>query len=88
MAPNRPGRPASALAQFFIDIFWVVLFGVVMLFVFFAALGAYSVSDSGVVFAVVVIVVLLLGVRLWARSIRKASGRDPRLVSARERRGF
>ena len=60
-----------------------------MLFVFFAALGAYSISDSGVVFAVIVILVLLLGVRLWARSIRKAAhGRDPRLVSARERRGF
>jgi hypothetical protein len=67
--------------------FWILLLAIVALFVFLLALGAYSPGE--VVTLTVVMVVLFLawlGHAIWVS--RKHSGRDPRAIQARERRGF
>jgi hypothetical protein len=67
--------------------FWILLLAIVALFVFLLALGAYSPGE--VVTLTVVMVVLFLawlGHAIWVS--RKRSGRDPRAIAARERRGF
>ena len=67
--------------------FWILLLAIVALFVFLLALGAYSPSE--VLTLTIVMVVLFaawLGHAVWVS--RKRSGRDPRAIAARERRGF
>jgi hypothetical protein len=67
--------------------FWILLLAIVALFVFLLALGAYSPGE--VVTLTVVMVVLFLawlGHAIWVS--RKQTGRDPRAIEARERRGF
>ena len=67
--------------------FWILLLAIVALFVFLLALGAYSPGE--VVTLTIVMVVLFvawLGHAIWLS--RKQSGRDPRAIQARERRGF
>jgi steroid 5-alpha reductase family enzyme len=71
-----------------IDAFWVLAMGVIAAYAFFAALGAFAPGD---VLAVTIGVAILLA--LWTvRALRArraaAADRDPRLVHARERRGF
>jgi TRAP-type C4-dicarboxylate transport system permease large subunit len=71
-----------------IDAFWVLAMGVIAAYAFFAALGAFSPGD---VLGVTIGVAVLLG--LWiVRALRArraaAANHDPRLVHARERRGF
>ena len=71
-----------------IDAFWVLAIGVIAAYAFFAALGAFSPGD---VLGVTIAVAVLLG--LWIlRAVRvrraRVDSRDPRLVHARERRGF
>lgn len=71
-----------------IDVFWVLAMGVIAAYAFFAALGAFSPGD---VIGVTIAVGVLLA--LWVlRAVRArragADSRDPRLVHARERRGF
>jgi fatty acid desaturase len=69
------------------DTFWVLVLGVVALFAFFAALGAFEVGE--VVWLTVVVIVLAalwLAHSLWVS--RHSDGRDPASIRARERRGF
>jgi membrane protein implicated in regulation of membrane protease activity len=71
-----------------IDLFWVLAMGVIAAYVFFAALGAFSPGDVLGVTIAVVVLVLLWVVRAVTSSRRAEDDRDPRLVHARERRGF
>jgi uncharacterized membrane protein len=71
-----------------VDVFWVLAIGVIAAYAFFAALGAFSPGDVlGLTIAVGVL--LLLWIARAALAGRRARiDRDPRLVHARERRGF
>jgi Flp pilus assembly protein TadB len=80
---DHPGAGRAA-----IDAFWVLAIGVIAAYAFFAALGAFSPGDVvGVTIAVGILLALwILRALLTARNARM--DRDPRLVHARERRGF
>jgi uncharacterized membrane protein YhaH (DUF805 family) len=69
------------------ETFWILALAVITLFVFFAALGAFSPAD--VIWATVLVGLLCV---LWIVHAvlegRRRDGRDPALVRARERRGF
>jgi hypothetical protein len=67
--------------------FWVLLVCIVALFAFLLALGAYSPGDVlGLTIVMVVLLVLWIAHAVWVT--RRADGRDPRAIAARERRGF
>jgi threonine/homoserine/homoserine lactone efflux protein len=67
--------------------FWVLLVAIVALFVFLLALGAYSPGQVLTLTIVMAVFFLLwLGHAMWLS--RRRSGRDPRAIAARERRGF
>ena len=69
------------------DTFWLLVLGAVALFAFFAALGAFEITEAvGVTIAVVVLAALWLGHAMWVS--RHADGRNPALIRDRERRGF
>ena len=69
------------------ETFWVLVLGVVVLFAFFAALGAFEVGEAlWVTVAVVVLAALWLAHAMWVS--RHSDGRDPATIRARERRGF
>ena len=71
-----------------IDAFWVLAIGVIAAYAFFAALGAFSPGDSlGVTIAVAVLLALWIARAFLIRRSQRLD-RDPRLVHARERRGF
>lgn len=70
------------------NLFWVVALGVIAAYLFFFALGAFAFDDSiALSIAVVGLALLWIGHSLlqWRHP---AEMRDPRLVNARERRGF
>ena len=70
-----------------IDAFWVLAIGVIAAYAFFAALGAFSPGEVlGVTIGVAALLALWIVRALRAR--RATARRDPRLVHARERRGF
>jgi Flp pilus assembly protein TadB len=80
---DHPGAGRAA-----IDTFWVLAIGVIAAYAFFAALGAFSPGDVwGVTIAVGVLLALWI-VRALMSSRQARLDRDPRLVHARERRGF
>jgi steroid 5-alpha reductase family enzyme len=85
----HPMRDHPDAGRTAVDAFWVLAIGVIAAYAFFAALGAFSPGD---VLGVTIAVAVLAG--LWvaraAVSGRRAARRekDPRLVHARERRGF
>jgi hypothetical protein len=69
------------------ETFWLLVLGVVALFAFFAALGAFAVTEAiGVTIVVVLLAALWLGHAIW--SSRHADGRSSALIRDRERRGF
>ena len=67
--------------------FWILLVAIVVLFAFLLALGAYSPGEV-VTLTIVMVVFFLLWLGHAIYVSRKHSGRDPRAVAARERRGF
>jgi steroid 5-alpha reductase family enzyme len=80
---DHPGAGRAA-----IDAFWVLAIGVIAAYAFFAALGAFAPGDVlGVTIAVGILVALWI-VRALALKRTARDERDPRLVHARERRGF
>ena len=69
------------------ETFWMLVLGVVVMFAFFAALGAFEVGDAVVLTAVVCgLAVLWLAHAVWAS--RHDDGRNPAAIRDRERRGF
>ena len=67
--------------------FWLLLVCLVALFAFLLALGAYSPGEVvGLTIVMVVLFLAWLGHAIWVS--RKQTGRDPRAIEARERRGF
>jgi steroid 5-alpha reductase family enzyme len=79
---NHPGATRSVA-----DLFWALAIGVIAAYAFFAALGAFSPGDVlWVTIAVAILFALWVGRAIVAR--RAGRQRDPRLVHARERRGF
>ena len=85
---HRPSARLSALAGFVTNAFWVIALGFVLMYAFFVALGAFSPGDVGGVSIAIALLAILLAAHSWGLSRRAAEGRDPRLVHARERRGF
>jgi steroid 5-alpha reductase family enzyme len=82
---DHPGATRTA-----VDAFWALGIGVIAAYAFFAALGAFSPGDVLGVTIAVAILVGLFGLRAWSTSHHRAAreDKDPRLVHARERRGF
>jgi membrane protein implicated in regulation of membrane protease activity len=69
------------------ETFWLLILGVVAMFLFFVALGAFKPTEVlGLTIAVVVLAALWLGHAAWVS--RHPAGRDPASVRARERRGL
>jgi hypothetical protein len=69
------------------ETFWLLVLGVVALFAFFAALGAFEVGEAiGVTIAVVALAALWLAHAVWVA--RHEDGRTPAVIRNRERRGF
>jgi Flp pilus assembly protein TadB len=84
----HPMRDHPEAGRTAIDAFWVLAIGVIAAYAFFAALGAFSPGDVlGVTIAVGVLLALWILRAFLARRAAIAA-RDPRLVHARERRGF
>jgi 4-hydroxybenzoate polyprenyltransferase len=69
------------------ETFWILALAVIVLFAFFAALGAFSPLDA--IWATILVVVLCV---LWVVHAvledRRRDRRDPAVIRARERRGF
>jgi hypothetical protein len=70
------------------NVFWVLSLGVIAAYLFFWTLGAFNFTDSLALSLTVAVLAILWLVHAWLGSRRAPEGRDPRLVSARERRGF
>jgi uncharacterized membrane protein YhaH (DUF805 family) len=69
------------------ETFWLLVLGVVVMFAFFAALGAFEVGEAVVLTVVVaVLAALWLAHAVWAA--RHDDGRNPATIRNRERRGF
>jgi uncharacterized membrane protein len=79
--PNGVGR-------WFGEAFWVLAIGVILVYAFFLMLGALAPGDVVALSVVVGVLVLLYAGRTWWQSRHPVGGRDERLTSARERRGF
>jgi protein-S-isoprenylcysteine O-methyltransferase Ste14 len=86
-APHMPDWVGS-VAAFVRQAFWVIALGVVLVYAFFFVLGALAPGDAVTLTIGVVIVLGLWLLRSWAWRRRHRDEHDPRLVRARERRGF
>lgn len=84
----HPLRDHPAATRAAVDAFWVLAIGVIAAYAFFAALGAFAPGDALPVTIVVGVLLVLFCLRAWAGRRRAAPEKDPRLVHARERRGF
>jgi hypothetical protein len=84
----HPIRDHPQAGRTAIDLFWVLAIGVIAAYAFFAALGAFSPGDVLPLTAAVGVLVALWIVRALVAGRRPRDDRDPRLVHARERRGF
>lgn len=71
-----------------IDLFWVLAIGVIAAYAFFAALGAFAPGDVLPLTIAVGVLVLLWAARAVVAGRGPRDDHDPRLVHARERRGF
>jgi hypothetical protein len=77
-----------SIASFVRDAFWVIALGVVLAYAFFVLLGAIDVTEVVWPSIVIGVLALLWAIKAWVDSRRGDDNRDPRLVHARERRGF
>ena len=69
------------------DTFWVLVLAILVLFVFFVALGAFAPAEvAGLTVAMGILALLWVAHAMW--DARHRSGRDPATIRARERRGF
>jgi hypothetical protein len=68
--------------------FWVAALGIIATYLFFFALGAFSFTDSLVLSGMVIVLAVAWVVHSLIERRRGSDVRDPRLVHARERRGF
>ncbi|HEU4977275.1 MAG TPA: hypothetical protein VFT42_00120 [Solirubrobacteraceae bacterium] len=84
----RPLTRAAGVAATVRELFWVIAAGLIVCYAFFVALGAFSITDVAGVSIAVGILLALWVVHAWAQAHRHGDDRDPRLVHARERRGF
>ena len=89
MATLRIGRPDGRHSgwETLAPLMWVLIVGLVVLYAFFVALGAFSPWDVAPVSALVAVLVALYAVHAW-REAHRPDGSDPELQRARERRGF
>ncbi len=67
--------------------FWVFALGIIGAYLFFFALGAFGFAEVLPLSLAVVALTLLWALHAWLNRDAEA-GRDPRMVHARERRGF
>ncbi len=80
---SRGSRVRSTM----MDTFWILILAVVVLFVFFLALGAISPGEVvGLTLAVLGLALLWAAHAVW--DSRHRTGRDPATIRNRERRGF
>ena len=70
------------------EMFWVFAIGVILIYAFFLMLGALDPGDVIGISVLVGVLIVLYAFRSWWQSRHPAEGRDPRIVQARERRGF
>jgi uncharacterized membrane protein YhaH (DUF805 family) len=75
------------VARFVREAFWVIALAVIAAYLFFMVLGAFDPGDAVGVSIGVAALVLLWILHAWAGR-RHSDERDPRIVAARERRGF
>jgi heme exporter protein D len=68
--------------------FWVAALGVISAYLFFFALGAFSFDEVLPVSLVVIALAALWVLHAYLQHRHGVNERDPRLVHARERRGF
>ena len=80
---RRRSRTLATLSE----TFWILVLAVVVLFAFFAVLGAFSPGQvAGLTLAMVVLAVLWVAHAVWAS--RRRDPHDRATIRARERRGF
>jgi protein-S-isoprenylcysteine O-methyltransferase Ste14 len=77
----------NRMARFVREAFWVIALSVILAYAFFMVLGAFHPGDAAGVSIGVLVLALLWFLHAWAGR-RHAGERDPRVVEARERRGF
>lgn len=69
------------------DTFWVLVLAILVLFAFFVALGALSLTEVvGLTLAMGALALLWIAHAMW--DARHRTGRDVATIRARERRGF
>ena len=81
--PRRRSRITATLSE----TFWVLVLAIVVLFLFFVALGAFEPGEV-MVLTLIVIALALLWVAHAVWDSRHRDPHDPAVVRARERRGF
>jgi high-affinity Fe2+/Pb2+ permease len=69
-------------------VFWVAALGIIVTYLFFWILGGIGFTDSIVLSVLVILLAVAWVVHSLLERRRATDGRDPRLVHARERRGF
>ena len=69
------------------EAFWLTVICVVAVYAFFRVIGSISPSTAAVATLIVGGLLVLYVVHAWYAS-RNADTRDPRMIRARERRGF
>jgi cytochrome b subunit of formate dehydrogenase len=87
MASEPPSR-LTRFAIFVRETFWVFALGAILAYLFFMVLGAFDPADAAGVSIAVGVLALLWILHAWAGRRRADDRRDPRLIEARERRGF
>ena len=70
------------------NVFWVLSLGVIAAYLFFFSLGAFAFDEVLPISLAVAVLALLWTIHAVLEARHVAEHRDPRLISARERRGF